>query len=139
MNVDDGAIEIKLPDLSRVALEPGDAILVRVSHGLLSMADSERIERRIKAKLPGHEVLVASGNIELAVIRPVKPSSAPVAEHRLLGRISGAAGITSFCSCGHSFYGRFVEEADRRFDAHRPELVTVARDNDPDDPRPQEV
>lgn len=71
MNADHGAIEIKLPDLSRVALEEGDAILLRV-HKHFSMADLQHIESRIKLKLPGHEVLIVSGDIELAILRPVR-------------------------------------------------------------------
>lgn len=39
--------------------------------------------------------------------------------HELLGRISGATGIASFCSCGLAFFGRDVAAADQRLAAHR--------------------
>jgi hypothetical protein len=39
-------------------------------------------------------------------------------EHQLMGRISGASGIASFCSCGLAFFGGTVTIADRRFSEH---------------------
>lgn len=65
------ALEIRLPDLSRVALEPGDAILVRTQRELLSEHQAAQIKARIADRLPGHEVLVIAAGTELAVLRPV--------------------------------------------------------------------
>jgi hypothetical protein len=52
------------------------------------------------------------------VEQDVKQGPTPSEGHQLNGRISGASGIASFCSCGLAFYGRDVSEADTRFDGH---------------------
>lgn len=38
--------------------------------------------------------------------------------HTLAGRISGSAGIASFCSCGLAFFGSDVLDADSQRRAH---------------------
>ena len=46
-------------------------------------------------------------------------------EHKLLGRISGASGIASFCSCGNAYFGSNVDQADQRLQKHRDELTEL--------------
>ena len=67
----DGAIEIKLPDLSRVALEPGDTLLCRVGgNSLVDMAQAERIRQQLRDHFPGHDVVVLAAAVEVSVVRP---------------------------------------------------------------------
>jgi len=66
--VPDG-LEIKIADLSRVALEPGDVLLARVD-GPIDMAQAEAIRKRLKWYFPGHDVVVVDGSVELSVVRP---------------------------------------------------------------------
>jgi hypothetical protein len=39
--------------------------------------------------------------------------------HQLAGRIAGATGIASFCTCGNAYYGQNVIEADQLLGKHR--------------------
>jgi hypothetical protein len=48
-------------------------------------------------------------------------------EHQLLGRVGTAHSMVSYCSCGHAYYGRNVDEADRRFRQHRPDYQLCVR------------
>lgn len=65
------AIEIKLPDLSRVALEPGDTLLLRCA-GLLSDAQVHLIKLRLSQAFPGHEIVMISSDVEVSVVRPLR-------------------------------------------------------------------
>lgn len=63
-------IEIKLPDLSRVALEPGDVLLVRVAHQI-DQSTAHAIKEAVKSHFPGHDVAVLGQGAELSVVRPL--------------------------------------------------------------------
>lgn len=79
-------IEIKLPDLSRVRLEPGDVLVVRVQ-GAISMKTAQEIRVRVGEHFPNNDVVVLSQGVELAVVRPADgervaapPSPSAIAE-----------------------------------------------------------
>lgn len=67
-------IEIKLPDLSRVALEPGDKLLVRHPKRI-SQAAAEAITANLKREFPDHMVMFMDDGLELAVVRPTDPNA----------------------------------------------------------------
>lgn len=70
------AIEIKLPDLSRVALEPGDTLLLRCV-GQLSEAQVRLIQLRLTQAFPGNKIVMISSQVELSVVRPLSHGDAP--------------------------------------------------------------
>jgi hypothetical protein len=70
VDVDNGVIEIKLPDLSRVALEPGDVLLVRC--GTLSAPEARLVKLRLSQVFPGHEIVLISSEVEVSVVRLLK-------------------------------------------------------------------
>jgi hypothetical protein len=63
-------IEIKLPDLSRVALEPGDVILVRWA-GHMDEENARKLKMRLNEAFPGHKIAILPSGMELSVVRPV--------------------------------------------------------------------
>jgi hypothetical protein len=65
-------IEIKLPDLARVALEPGDKILVRYPKRI-TQAAAEAISANLNKIFPDHAVMILDDGLDLAVIRPTDP------------------------------------------------------------------
>jgi hypothetical protein len=67
-------IEITIADLSRVALEPGDILLIR-SPKRLTLQSVDSLKKAIREGLPGHRVLVLEEGLDLAVIRPVGPAA----------------------------------------------------------------
>ena len=66
----DGFIEIKIADLSRVVLEPGDVLLVRYNRPNLDMAQAQTIRERLSAHFPGHDIVVLTDGVQLSVVRP---------------------------------------------------------------------
>jgi hypothetical protein len=62
-------IEIKLLDLSRVALEPGDVLLVRLN-SFFTQAQIGLMKLRLSQIFPGHETVFFSADVELSVVRP---------------------------------------------------------------------
>lgn len=72
-------IEIKLPNLSRVALEPGDTLLVRSPH-MIDSATADAWKAKLGEYFPGHQVVVLGGGLELSVVRPVKGSVSRIEE-----------------------------------------------------------
>lgn len=63
-------IEIKLPDLSRVALEPGEVLLVRTARRI-DQITAHLIREAVKRHFPDHDVVVLGDGMELSVIRPL--------------------------------------------------------------------
>ena len=77
--VPEGSVEIRLENLSVLALEPGDIILLRLP-GRVYEHDIVRAREHVLKHLPGHEVLVIPADVELAAVRPprieiVEPSA----------------------------------------------------------------
>lgn len=77
-------IEIKLPDLSRVALAPGDVLLVRCDR-VIDRYDAHSIEQLLRNYFPGNEIAVLGPGLELAIVQPTDrerveavPSEQPV-------------------------------------------------------------
>lgn len=69
-------IEIKVADLSVVDLKPGDVLMLRLPDQFDAESEEGRVVVNqmvdsIKSAVPGpHSVLILSGGVELAVIRP---------------------------------------------------------------------
>jgi hypothetical protein len=62
-------IEIKLPDLSRVVLEPGDVLFVRTQR-LITMREAHEIHDRLCAFFPGNDVVVHDLGFEFSRLAP---------------------------------------------------------------------
>lgn len=63
-------VEIKLSDLSRIDLQPGDVLVYRHPKRI-DRASAERIRAEIKKAFPGRRCCVIDEGAELAVLRPV--------------------------------------------------------------------
>lgn len=67
-----------LPELERLqalSLDPGDVLVVTVRHSV-SMAEVDQIKATVNEALPGHVVLVTSGDVDLSAYRPVTTAEA---------------------------------------------------------------
>lgn len=64
-------VEIKISDLSRVALEPGDVLVLRTPFSVDKATQAE-IRADLAEYFPGHKVIIMSNNVELAVVRSVR-------------------------------------------------------------------
>jgi hypothetical protein len=62
-------LEFRALDLTVLDIKPGDKILIRSA---LHITDAEiaAIEKTLKGSLPGHQVIVIDGGLELSVLRP---------------------------------------------------------------------
>lgn len=75
-------IELKLADLSRLDLRPGDVLVFR-HEKRISQASVRYIKDECAKAIPGHRVMVLDDGLELAVLRPVEqgvessPAAAP--------------------------------------------------------------
>lgn len=68
-------VEIKISDLSRVALEPGDVLVLRTPFSVDKATQAE-IRADLDEYFPGHKVIIISNNVEMSVVRPVQPGPA---------------------------------------------------------------
>lgn len=57
-----------LRDLRVLRLKPGDVVVARVEN--LPTAALEQIRATLEGRFPDHQVLVVSGKVEMAAIRP---------------------------------------------------------------------
>jgi hypothetical protein len=74
-------IEIKISDLSRVELAPGDVVIYR--HPLrISEAAAAAIRNNLSKAFPGHRIGILEDGAELAVVRPI-PTTDPALADRL--------------------------------------------------------
>ncbi len=62
--------EIPITDLTRIALEPGDKLLVRLPNRIIGTEEETFLLEDLAAQFPGHEVIVMPDEVQLAVIRP---------------------------------------------------------------------
>ena len=59
--------EIKIENLQRVQLEPGDVVLIQCQ-GMISPGHRQVLYRDLKAVFPGHSVIVLDRGDELSII-----------------------------------------------------------------------
>jgi hypothetical protein len=72
-------VEIKISDLSRVVLGPGDVLVLRTPFPVDKATQAE-IRADLDEYFPGHKVVIMSNNVELAVVRPVRSSPKPTGD-----------------------------------------------------------
>lgn len=134
------SIEIKLADLSRVALEPGDALLLRCNDKL-TQAQAGLIKLRLTQAFPGREIVMISGHAEVSVVRPssvdggvavdrLELSHGAFALHNRDGVVGpdGQPALYVVCSCGRGYsFGHYA-------DSER--LLAWLRDHDAEIPCP---
>lgn len=63
-------------DLSRVALAPGDVLIVRVQAAVMDDAYAEHIKAMLGPLFPGNKILLMPDVVELAVLRPTREQDA---------------------------------------------------------------
>jgi len=125
-------IEIKLPDLSRVALEPGDVLLVRTQRSI-SMQDAHDIRERLRMHFPDNDAVVLGPGVELAVVRPLERAGAAEAQvAEALERLPYLDGMAEAISRDHPIVGGTLH---RGIDGIRRVLAgPPSRDNGPTTP-----
>lgn len=79
MNDRTDEIEIKISDLSRVELAPGDVLIFRYPLRI-SQDSAAAIRKNLSIAFPGHRIGILDDGGELAVVRPIPTADAALAD-----------------------------------------------------------
>lgn len=71
---DEGGADERLPllDVRRLALRPGETLLIRVPEGTMTHERAQAMSERLGEWFPGSHVLIVEGDTEVSIIQPVR-------------------------------------------------------------------